>query len=54
MKICPNCGRKLDESNFYKDSTSCDYLSVNCKKCINNYFKQFHTLNREGEPTWER
>jgi len=43
MKICPKCGRKLKESNFYKDTTTCDKLSINCRDCIDDYFKQYKT-----------
>jgi hypothetical protein len=41
MKVCPKCGRDLKESNFYKDTTTSDNLSINCKKCIKDYFKQY-------------
>ena len=32
-KICKVCGLNLDSANFYKDDSSQDDLSVECKKC---------------------
>ena len=48
MKTCPKCGRNLDESHFYKDDTTCDNLSINCKKCIKNYFKQYQKMEKNS------
>ena len=41
MKKCPKCGHNLGESHFYKDETTGDNLSINCKNCIDKYFKQY-------------
>ena len=41
MKTCPKCGFNFEESKFFKDVTTCDNLSIYCKKCINKYFKQY-------------
>jgi hypothetical protein len=41
MKTCPKCGRDLGKTHFYTDDTTYDNLSINCKNCINKYFKQY-------------
>jgi hypothetical protein len=41
MKKCPKCGCKLVDSEFYRDVTQEDNLSINCKKCVGKYFQQF-------------
>jgi len=41
VKKCPQCGCKLAESEFYRDETQEDNLSMHCKKCVENYFKQY-------------
>jgi hypothetical protein len=47
MKTCPKCNRNLKESYFFKDATTCDNLSINCKMCINDYFKQYKKERRK-------
>lgn len=48
MKICPKCGYKLADSNFFTDLTTSDNLSYYCKKCIVSYFKQYQGSKRKG------
>jgi hypothetical protein len=47
MKKCPKCGSNLEESNFYRDTTTRDNLSIYCKKCINKYFKQYQKKEKK-------
>ena len=41
LRKCQSCGKNIPISDFYKDVTNNDDLSVNCKNCIKKYFKQF-------------
>lgn len=41
VKKCLKCGHKLPKFEFYEDASNEDGLSVNCKKCIDKYYKQY-------------
>ncbi|MEA3457393.1 MAG: hypothetical protein U9R21_01800 [Candidatus Thermoplasmatota archaeon] len=49
LRKCPNCGRKLPESKFYKDKTREDGISINCKKCVDEYFKQYQKQQTDAK-----
>lgn len=46
-KLCKECGRELDESEFYKDNRGKGYLSTLCKECTKNKHKKYYKDNRQ-------
>lgn len=56
MKKCYKCGKELDESMFYKDSTAKDGLQSWCKSCKAEYSKKWKKDNyekvKEAQKSW--
>ena len=44
MKICTNCGRTLDESEFYKLHKGKGKLRAQCKSCALGYVRQYYSI----------
>lgn len=54
MKECPCCGKILDESYFYKDSTKSDGLTSYCKDCSKEKRLERYENNKEEEKKYFR
>lgn len=47
MKKCGTCNNNLDDSFFYKRTASKDGLANVCKKCANDYCKNWSLVNKD-------
>jgi len=46
MKQCTKCKKRKDESEFRKNRSRKDGLSLRCKKCVREYSRRYYRKNR--------
>ena len=52
-KLCPKCGKNLELSNFYRDSSKPDGLTATCKSCRRKAQKDYRKNNIDSVKNYE-
>ena len=48
-KVCKKCGRRLPLTEYYKNMLTRDGHMGSCKRCINEYTKEYNRQRRQKE-----